>query len=68
MGADNAAFLPVTKDGDVAKILGFGLFPGFFIAGAVGYFAGEFTYNIRWVILDLSASTVSLWQKYPPLL
>jgi hypothetical protein len=103
LGAAIAAFLRVTKDGDVAnvfssapiagtlgvaiclvfafskplhalainkkwvaKILGFGLLPGFFIAGAVGYFTGEFTYNIRWEILDLSASTVSLWQKVSP--
>jgi len=103
LGAAIAAFLRVTKDGDVAnvfssapiagtlgvaiclvfafskplhiaamhkkwlaRILGFGLLPGFVIAGVVGYFTGEFTYNIRWEILDLSASTVSLWQKASP--
>lgn len=103
LGAAIAAFLRVTKDGDVAnvfssapiagtlgvaiclvfafskplhaaainkkwlaKLLGFGLLPGFLMAGVVGYFTGEFTYNIRWEILDLSASTVSLWQKASP--
>ena len=103
LGAAIAAFLRVTKDGDVAnvfesapiagtlgvavclifafskplhaaamkmkwlgKLLGFGLLPGFVTAGVVGYFTGEFTYNIRWEILDLSASMGSLWQKASP--
>lgn len=47
-------------------ILGFGLLPGFVIAGTVGYFTGEFQYNIRWEILDVSASAASLWQKASP--
>jgi hypothetical protein len=103
LGAAIAAFLRVTKEGDVAnvfqsapiagtlgvavclifafskplhaaamnkrwlaRLVGFGLLPGFVIAGVIGYFTGEFTYNIRWEILDLSASTVSLWQKASP--
>ncbi|MFT6267951.1 MAG: hypothetical protein ACJAVV_000756 [Alphaproteobacteria bacterium] len=48
------------------KILGFGLLPGFLIAGIVGYFTGEFEYNIRWEILDVGASTASLWEKASP--
>jgi len=103
LGAAIAAFMRVTKDGDVAnvfqsapiagtlgvavcllfafskplqalalrnkllaKILGFGLLPGFIIAGTVGYFTGEFNYNIRWEILDVSAATISLWEKASP--
>lgn len=50
----------------LAVILGFGLLPGFVIAGAVGFFTGEFTYNIRWEILDVGAATVSLWEKASP--
>jgi hypothetical protein len=49
-----------------AKILGFGLLPGFLVAGIVGYFTGEFEYNIRWEILDVGASTASLWEKASP--
>ena len=41
----------------LATILGFGLLPGFVIAGSVGYFTGEFRYNIRWEILDVGASS-----------
>ena len=48
------------------KLLGFGLFPGFLVAGIVGYFTGEFEYNIRWEILDVGASTASLWAKASP--
>lgn len=103
LGAAVAAFLRVTKDGDVAnvfqsapiagtlgvviclvfafskpiqaiamekmwlaKILGFGLLPGFVIAGVVGLFTGELQYNIRWEILDVGASTASLWAKASP--
>jgi hypothetical protein len=51
----------------LAKILGFGLLPGFVIAGIVGYFTGELQYNIRWEILDVGASATSLWQKASPL-
>lgn len=50
----------------LAKILGFGLLPGFIIAGVVGYFTGEFTYNIRWEFLDIGAATMSLWEKSSP--
>lgn len=50
----------------LAKLLGFGLLPGFIVAGTVGYFTGEFEYNIRWEILDVVASTVSLWEKASP--
>lgn len=50
----------------LAKILGFGLLPGFIIAGTVGYFTGEFEYNIRWEILDVGASAASLWEKASP--
>jgi hypothetical protein len=50
----------------LATILGFGLLPGFIIAGSVGYFTGEFQYNIRWEILDVGASATSLWAKASP--
>jgi hypothetical protein len=50
----------------LATLLGFGLLPGFVIAGTVGYFTGEFEYNIRWEILDVGASTASLWAKASP--
>ncbi len=50
----------------LAVILGFGLLPGFVIAGTVGYFTGEFNYNIRWEILDVSGSAMSLWSKASP--
>ncbi len=50
----------------LAKLLGFGLLPGFIIAGTVGYFTGEFDYNIRWEILDVAGSTASLWDKASP--
>ena len=50
----------------LAVILGFGLLPGFVIAGSVGFFTGEFTYNIRWEILDVAAATTSLWEKASP--
>lgn len=50
----------------LAKILGFGLLPGFVVAGSVGYFTGEFTYNIRWEILDVGAAATSLWEKASP--
>lgn len=103
LGAASAAFLRVTKDGDVAnvfqsasiagtlgvitcllfafskplnkvaihnkaiaKLIGFGLLPGFIVAGIIGYFTGEFKYNIRWEFLDVGAASVSLWQKVSP--
>ena len=103
LGAAIAAFMRVSKDGDVAnvfqsapiagtlgvaicllfafskplqaiavgnkwlaKVLGFGLLPGFILAGIVGYFSGEFDYNIRWEILDVGAATASLWAKASP--
>lgn len=103
LGAAVAAFLRVTKDGDVAnvfqsapiagtlgviiclvfafskpiqaiamekkwlaKILGFGLLPGFLVAGIVGLFTGELQYNIRWEILDVGAATSTLWAKASP--
>jgi len=50
----------------LAKVLGFGLLPGFIIAGTVGYFTGEFEYNIRWEILDVSGASLSLWAKASP--
>lgn len=50
----------------LAVILGFGLLPGFVIAGSVGFFTGEFTYNIRWEILDVGAAATSLWAKASP--
>jgi hypothetical protein len=50
----------------VAKVLGYGLLPGFIIAGIVGFFTGEFDYNIRWEILDVSGAAVSLWAKASP--
>lgn len=49
-----------------AKVLGFGLLPGFIIAGTIGYFTGEFKYNIRWEILDVSTAAASLWEKASP--
>ncbi|MFT7109308.1 MAG: hypothetical protein ACI843_000968 [Psychrobacter glaciei] len=50
----------------LAKLLGFGLLPGFFIAGIVGYFTGEFEYNIRWEFLDVVGASASLWMKASP--
>lgn len=51
----------------LAIILGLGLLPGFVIAGVVGYFTGEFEYNIRWEILDLAGNAASMWEKASPL-
>jgi hypothetical protein len=50
----------------LGTILGFGLLPGFVIAGLVGFFTGEFEYNIRWEILDVGSTTASLWEKASP--
>jgi hypothetical protein len=51
----------------LAKVLGFGLLPGFVIAGTVGLFTGEFEYNIRWELLDVIGASTSLWAKASPL-
>lgn len=103
LGAAIAAFLRVTKDGDVAnvfqsapiagtlgvviclvfafsrplqllaankpglaKILSFGLLPGFIVAGVVGYFTGEFEYNIRWELLNVFAVMGDVFAKASP--
>ncbi|MFT6905520.1 MAG: hypothetical protein ACJAS1_002176 [Oleiphilaceae bacterium] len=50
----------------IAKLLGFGLLPGFIIAGIVGYFTGELEYNIRWELLDVFGASASLWAKASP--
>ncbi|MEH6517152.1 MAG: hypothetical protein V7742_10730 [Halioglobus sp.] len=50
----------------LAKVLGFGLLPGFVIAGIVGFITGEFDYNIRWELLDVTGASVSLWGKASP--
>ena len=50
----------------LAKVLGFGLLPGFVIAGTVGLITGEFDYNIRWELLDVAGASVSLWAKASP--
>lgn len=50
----------------LTKVLGFGLLPGFIIAGIVGYFTGEFEYNIRWELLDVVSASASLWAKASP--
>ncbi|MFT6286850.1 MAG: hypothetical protein ACJA09_001602 [Alcanivorax sp.] len=50
----------------LAKVLGFGLLPGFVIAGTVGFMTGEFDYNIRWELLDVAGASVSLWGKASP--
>ena len=50
----------------LAKILGLGLLPGFIIAGTVGFFTGEFEYNIRWELLDVVGASASLWAKASP--
>ncbi|MGB3726408.1 MAG: xanthine permease [Glaciecola sp.] len=54
------------KNKALAVLLGFGLLPGFIIAGTIGYFTGEFEYNIRWEILDVVGATTSLWAKASP--
>ncbi|MGC1507422.1 hypothetical protein [Ketobacter sp.] len=50
----------------LATLVGLGLLPGFILAGSVGFFTGEFTYNIRWEFLNLADSSVALWQKTSP--
>ncbi|MGH1472321.1 MAG: hypothetical protein ACRBCS_14105 [Cellvibrionaceae bacterium] len=51
----------------LAIILGLGLLPGFIVAGLIGYFTGEFQYNIQWSILNFPETTVSMWEKASPL-
>lgn len=51
----------------LAKILGLGLLPGFLIAGIVGFFTGEFEFNIRWELLNVVDASMSLWAKASPL-
>jgi hypothetical protein len=51
----------------LAFLLGLGLLPGFVFAGVLGYFTGDFVYNIRWEILDVGANAASLWEKASPL-
>ena len=50
----------------IAKILGLGLLPGFIIAGAIGFFTGEFKFDIQWQLLDVVGATSSLWAKVSP--
>lgn len=50
----------------LAVLVGLGLLPGFFIAGLAGFFTGEFTYAIRWEILDVGTHAVGLWNKVSP--
>ncbi|GAA5317057.1 MAG: permease [Candidatus Pelagadaptatus aseana] len=50
----------------LAKILGFGLLPGFALAGIIGYFTDEFNYNIRWEFLDIGSAAAGLWSKASP--
>jgi len=50
----------------LAKMLGFGLLPGFAMAGIIGFFTGEFEYNIRWELLDVAGASMSLWSKASP--
>lgn len=50
-----------------AKVLGFGLLPGFVVAGIVGYFTGELQFNIRWELLDVVGASASLWAKASPM-
>jgi hypothetical protein len=50
----------------LAKVLGFGLLPGFIVAGVVGLLTGELEYNIRWELLDVVGASGSLWGKASP--
>lgn len=50
----------------LATLVGLGLLPGFVLAGVIGVFTNEFTYNIRWEFLDIATHTVSLWNKASP--
>jgi len=50
----------------LAILAGLGLLPGFLIAGVTGYFTGEFDFQIKYGILDLSATIPSLWEKTSP--
>lgn len=50
----------------LGKVVSYGLLPGFALAGVIGYFTGEFTFNIRWEILDVGTHAGSLWSKASP--
>ena len=50
----------------LATLVGLGLLPGFIVAGFTGYFTQEFTYNIRWEVLDVPTHAASLWEKASP--
>src|SRR5690606_31442565 len=51
----------------IAKLVSYGLLPGFVLAGVVGWMTGEITWNIRWEVLDISTNVAALWQKASPL-
>lgn len=51
----------------LALLIGLGLLPGFVFAGILGYFTGDFEYNIRWEILDVGTHAVGMWEKASPL-
>lgn len=48
------------------KLASFGLLPAFVVAGVVGFFTGEFNFEIRGGLLDVPANAASLWQKTSP--
>lgn len=50
----------------LALLVGLGLLPGFILAGVIGLFTEEFTYNIRWEFLDIATHSTSLWNKVSP--
>lgn len=50
----------------LAFLIGLGLLPGFVVAGVLGYFTGDFQYNIRWEILDVGTHAAALWEKASP--
>ncbi|MGQ9425697.1 hypothetical protein ACXYTJ_08520 [Gilvimarinus sp. F26214L] len=51
----------------LAKVISYGLLPGFLLAGVVGWVTGEISWNIRWEVLDVAGNAASLWQKASPL-
>ncbi len=55
-----------TRNKGFAKLISLGLLPGFIIAGVIGYFTGEFDYNIRWEILDVGGAMTTLLDKASP--
>jgi hypothetical protein len=50
----------------LASLVSLGLLPGFVLAGIVGYFTGEFNYNIQSGILDVGTHTSTMWDKVSP--